>query len=313
MVFDGLFDHGFDALYHTFIPRQDESRDTKKYNRELPPPHAPMVPARTSSRACRTSPEVRHQQHHNYYPFTYPVGYTRAHLPRYHLPSSPNRSYSSQNPGRDPYNRPASAGRVDRYRPQSYGGNYDDGYDSYDEYSNERRSSRRDRKSSKSKSRRSRSRSRSGIRGQLDKRFDKSEQGLTAGALGALAGGLVGHEVGKGPLATVAGVFLGGLGANAIEARHERGKEKDKMAYGSKRSKSTDGRGRGYDDYGRDNYRDSRGGGRNRGGYDDYDSYEEDEVSLQRPKGRGNRRERAKDDEKQEMEKHFGWGNTLSS
>jgi len=60
------------------------------------------------------------------------------------------------------------------------------------------------------------------MRGMIDRRFEKSERGLTASAIGALAGGLLGNEVGGGPLATVAGVLLGGLGANAWEAREVR-------------------------------------------------------------------------------------------
>lgn len=222
----------------------------------------------------------------------------------------------SQSSPRDPYNRPASAGRVDRYRPQSYqGGSYADSYDDYDDY--DRRSSRRSR-SSKSKSQRSRSRS--GIRGQLDKRFDKTEQGLTSGALGALAGGLVGHEVGKGPLATVAGVVLGGLGANAFEAHHERRKsKKDMPPFDGRRAKSTDARGGGYekdDYYGRS--RSSRGGGRDRG-YDGYDSYDNDDGSRSPQRLTGTERkekrraQREEDESNEAMERHFNWGNTFRS
>lgn len=223
------------------------------------------------------------------------------------------RSQRSQN-SRDPYGRPASAGRVDRYRPQSYGGSYND-YDSYDEEYDDRRSSRRDRKSSKSKSRKSRSRS--GFRGQLDKRFDKSEKGLTTGALGALAGGLVGHEVGKGALATVAGVVLGGLGANAFEARNERGNEnRDKQAYGARRSKSVSDRRSRYDDD--DYYRSSRrGGGRGRDYDDDYDSYEEDESPRRiedRDRERSSKRKsKRREEEASDNEKHFNWNNILKS
>jgi len=68
----------------------------------------------------------------------------------------------------------------------------------------------------------SRSRSKSGVRGMIDRRFEKSERGLTSSAIGAIAGGLIANEIGKGPLATVAGVLLGGLGANAWEAREVR-------------------------------------------------------------------------------------------
>lgn len=63
------------------------------------------------------------------------------------------------------------------------------------------------------------------MRGKLTGHFDKTEHGLAAGALGALAGGVLAHEIGgkkKGVWPTVAGVVIGGLGANALEARHER-------------------------------------------------------------------------------------------
>lgn len=56
----------------------------------------------------------------------------------------------------------------------------------------------------------------------IDRRFEKSERGLTSSAIGAIAGGLIANEVGKGPLTTVAGILLGGLGANAWEAREVR-------------------------------------------------------------------------------------------
>ncbi|KAL9089673.1 MAG: hypothetical protein Q9159_002401 [Coniocarpon cinnabarinum] len=221
--------------------------------------------------------------------------------------------YSSQN-SRDAYGRSASAGRVDRYRPQSYGGSYNDNDGYYDDEYDERRNSRRDRQSSKSKSRRSTSRG--GLKGKLDKNFDyRSEKGLTAGALGALAGGLVGHEVGKGPMATVAGVVLGGLGANAFEARNEnKDRQRDEQAWGSKRSKSTDGH---------DRYRRGGGGGRDdrrddrRRDYDDYDSYDEDADQSPRRRGGGQKSDRRRDRSSNNRDGNddgaWNWNNILKS
>ena len=310
-MFHGLFDQVFDTVYDNIVPRKKKSSS----------PHRPHKSSTSLSyRHKPRSSSHRRTASHNHRPKSsmhHPLAYQPETLHMQTQIAKETQAYqdSLQGSGRDQY-RSASAGRVDRYRPQSYqGGNYANSYDDYDdEY--DRRDSRRSR-SSKTKS--TRSRSRSGIRGQLDKRFDKTERGLTSGALGALAGGLVGHEVGKGPLATVAGVVLGGLGANAFEARQERQKGREAQSYGGRRAKSTDARGGGYEKeeyYGRS--RGSRGGDRDRG-YDEYDSYsdEDDDRSPQRATGsdRKDRRQskRAKDDEREEMEKHFGWAHTLRS
>ena len=322
-MFDGLFDNAFDAVYDKVMPSKHlppASVPVNKTSEKFSAP--PLYPTQQPLRSI-LKPAPRVSELH-------PVRLSFQPEPRnkqaYFIPK--HHTYISQQQGRDPYNRPASTGRVDRYRPQSYGGQgdrrdrYNDDYysDEYDDY-DDRRSSRKDHKSSKSKSRKSRSRSRSGVRGKLEKSFDKSERGLTTGALGALAGGLVGHEVGKGPLATVAGVVLGGLGANAFEARHERGKEKEKeqsQSYKSKRSKSTDDRRRDYDRD--DGYARGRGSqSRGRGGYDDdYDSYDDDRsVSPRKLTGaerkEKRREQRRKQEEQDEMEKHFTWGHTLSN
>lgn len=42
---------------------------------------------------------------------------------------------------------------------------------------------------------------------------------MATAAIGAIAGGILGNEFGKSPLATVAGVAIGGLGANFFEAK----------------------------------------------------------------------------------------------
>ena len=308
-MFDGLFDSAFDTVYHTFIPKEESSKDTAAYVRN-PLPHAPNPPPFQLALSPKSNGS---------FPLHSTSAKRSSYLNRREAQQNSTRTLSSRNRNtnikssqnsRDPYARSNSAGRVDRYRPQSYqGGSYDDGYDSYDDdYS--RRSSRRDRRSSKSKSRRSRSRS--GIRGQLDKRFDKTQDGLTAGALGALAGGLVGHEVGKGPLATVAGVVIGGLGANAFEARQDRQEKpsKDAQAYGGRRSKSIGHKGEYEEEY----YRKGRGN-RGRDRYDDDDdSYDDDDRSPRRSRNGPDRKERRRQqEEREEQEKHFGWGNILKA
>lgn len=60
----------------------------------------------------------------------------------------------------------------------------------------------------------------------LSERLGTDEKGLGAGALGALAGGLIGHEVGRGGFSTLAGILIGGVGAHALEQRHEKKKKK---------------------------------------------------------------------------------------
>jgi len=68
---------------------------------------------------------------------------------------------------------------------------------------------------------------------------------------GALAGGLIGNEVGKGVLSTVAGALIGGLGANAWEARDHRKQieEREERRQKEKRNKRDDSRrGSVYDD-----------------------------------------------------------------
>jgi len=110
--------------------------------------------------------------------------------------------------------------RRDRRREQRQEGSRSD---SRSESEEERRQRRRERKRESSRSRRKspdgkreKSRARSSVR---DK-FDLSERGLGYGSVGALAGGLIGSEVGKGGfLPAVAGAIVGGLGANAFEAR----------------------------------------------------------------------------------------------
>lgn len=103
---------------------------------------------------------------------------------------------------------------------------YNQQQDPYDRpQSTDDRRDRRDRKKNKSRSG-SGSRSPSGLKGILKKNFEVSDTGLTSAALGALAGGLIGHEVGKkgsnGTIGTIAGALIGGLGANAWEARDHR-------------------------------------------------------------------------------------------
>lgn len=51
--------------------------------------------------------------------------------------------------------------------------------------------------------------------------LDTTERGLGYGAVGALAGGLFGSEFGKGPIPIALGAAVGGLGANAYEAREK--------------------------------------------------------------------------------------------
>lgn len=53
----------------------------------------------------------------------------------------------------------------------------------------------------------------------IKENFDTSQRGLGYGAVGAIVGGLLGSEVDKGPIPMAIGAALGGLGANAFEAR----------------------------------------------------------------------------------------------
>ena len=64
----------------------------------------------------------------------------------------------------------------------------------------------------------------------LSERLGTDEKGLGAGALGALAGGLAGHKAGHGGFSTLAGVLIGGIGANALKQRHERKKGRRRTA-----------------------------------------------------------------------------------
>lgn len=74
---------------------------------------------------------------------------------------------------------------------------------------------------SRSDLRRTRSESRRKPKHGIGKAFDRSRRGLGYGATGAAAGGLVGSELGSGPAAAVVGAGLGGLGANAIQAKQQ--------------------------------------------------------------------------------------------
>ena len=107
-------------------------------------------------------------------------------------------------------------GRRDNRRNDSRSDSHSD---SEDDHRQRRREKKRDASRSRRKSpngKRDKSRARSSVR---DK-FDLSERGLGYGSVGALAGGLIGSEVGKGGfLPAVAGAIVGGLGANAFEAR----------------------------------------------------------------------------------------------
>lgn len=100
---------------------------------------------------------------------------------------------------------------------------YSPSYDSYDSRAQDRRSRSERRDEDKSKAQ---GKSKSRVREVLDKSrvkesFDTSERGLGYGAIGALAGGLFGSEFGKGPIPKVLGAAVGGLGANAYEAREK--------------------------------------------------------------------------------------------
>lgn len=108
--------------------------------------------------------------------------------------------------------------RYDRRDDRKYDSRSDSRSDSEEDRRQRRRGRKRDSSRSRRKSpngKRDKSRARSSIR---DK-FDVSQRGLGYGSVGALAGGLIGSEVGKGLLPTVAGAIVGGLGANALEAR----------------------------------------------------------------------------------------------
>lgn len=141
------------------------------------------------------------------------LGRVKPHLFDHDLFRNPtHKQISPQTPARSEYGRPPMG--------RHPGDSYDDDWE-YGNRERHSRRSRRDRTPSRSRSR-SAPRSKSGIRHKVKENFDGTERGLASGAVGAIAGGFVGHQVGKGPLATVAGVLLGGLGANAWEAREAR-------------------------------------------------------------------------------------------
>lgn len=91
----------------------------------------------------------------------------------------------------------------------------------------DRRKSRRDDSPSHSDDesgpdmRRTRSESRRKSKHGIGKAFDKSRKGLGYGATGAAAGGIVGSGFGTGPVGAAVGAGLGGLGANAIQAKQQ--------------------------------------------------------------------------------------------
>jgi hypothetical protein len=100
---------------------------------------------------------------------------------------------------------------------------YSPSYDSYDSRAQDRRSRSERRNEDKSNTQ---GKSKSGVRELLDKTrvkesLDTTERGLGYGTVGALAGGLFGSEFGKGPIPIALGAAVGGLGANAYEAREK--------------------------------------------------------------------------------------------
>ena len=113
-----------------------------------------------------------------------------------------------------------------RYDRSSQGGRDRDYYGPDDIGGNEPERGREGGRSRHKEKHKSRSRSTSGMRpsikSKIDKTFDATERGLASGALGAVVGGFIGHQCGKSPLATVAGVLIGGFGANAWEAKEHR-------------------------------------------------------------------------------------------
>ncbi|KAB8337225.1 hypothetical protein FH972_021527 [Carpinus fangiana] len=116
----------------------------------------------------------------------------------------------------------------------------------YDDYDDDDRDDRSRHRRSKSKSSRH-SDKEGGERGLMDKvhnRFDTTDGALGSSALGAVVGGIIGHKFGKGPLATVAGAAIGGIGVNAWEAhRHhqkDRNMERSLEKHSGRRSGSAD-------------------------------------------------------------------------
>lgn len=233
-LFTGLFDDTFDVAWNV-ARRPSRAVHSRSESQPQPQSHSrtrsvSIFPLQAPSRitAENQGPQAYHPRRHHHHHQQQQPSKTENYIPPAYLPTHghqhhqvttsqvaalqkcPTNQQSLPAQARDPYARPASVGAT-RSRYDSRASYDDDGYSSSDR---ERRSHRKSHSRKKS-----RSRSRSGVRGKLDKNFDKSNRGLTSGAIGAIAGGLVGNEVGKGIVPTLAGVVLGGLGANAYEAR----------------------------------------------------------------------------------------------
>ncbi|KAI9722519.1 MAG: hypothetical protein M1828_004514 [Chrysothrix sp. TS-e1954] len=174
----------------------EQSRDIGDSNKQLTP---------------RTEPAVMDSQ--PYFPPPPPGEYRRYNPADY----QPSRQYDDDYDRRDSYAQSGS-GRRDRYE---------------EDYDDDRREPR-ERRSRSKKDERNRSGLRgeaAGIKGKVQENLDTTERGLTSAALGAAAGGVIAHHFGKGAIATAAGALIGGVGANAWEARdhrhHERRAERE--------------------------------------------------------------------------------------
>lgn len=165
----------------------------------------------------------------------------------------------------------------------------------------------------------------------LAQKFDTSERGLTTSAIGAIAGGLIGDKVGHGGLATVAGVLVGALGANAWERREGKKKEerrREPARRSRSRARSETRRNSSYNntsngsEYGQDKRQSTAGGysgpygGRGIGEYGDdpsdgsVDSHGRT-ASRRREKERKRALRRQREAEEEEKEGPTHWGHTL--
>lgn len=139
------------------------------------------------------SPDPRYSARHD-------SGYGERYDDRYPDENEPPYSEMSPPPRRRPSRR-----------------DYSPSHDSYEDRDDRRRPRERRRDDEDMKRAKSQGRGKSMQR--IKENFDTSQRGLGYGAVGAIVGGLLGSEVDKGPIPMAIGAALGGLGANAFEAR----------------------------------------------------------------------------------------------
>lgn len=217
--------------YHPVRPQQVRSQSLfspKTIRTNIPDPSQPQVPYAPSpayvpvAGAIPTPPfnptAYPSPPNSGTYPPYSPIQNPYAPIPRAPGAYAPSPAFSPPHYSQPPSRHSSQRDHYDQHDRQDRGRTHSESrhrhhYNDNDVSSSDANQPRRGRSESR----------RGGIRAKLHNRFDGLDGGQKTAlpaAIGAFAGGLVGSSVG--PVGTVIGATLGGMGGTALERRHER-------------------------------------------------------------------------------------------